>query len=141
MSSEITTEFDVDEVVEQTESLGNLSKEILISDKKLAKICKTNLTLHPKEFCQISNNWHTDRKNLPFTKVFHVSTKQTAGIKLLPKFSASNKIYCAITVAKKQEASLLVLWQKKQVGDMVANNDVGREWGGGQRWGGGVLHS
>ncbi|KAL2554237.1 Uncharacterized protein Fot_07856 [Forsythia ovata] len=46
---EITTEFDVDEVVEQTESLGNLSKEILISDKKLAKICKTNLTLHPSE--------------------------------------------------------------------------------------------
>ncbi|KAL2529283.1 Uncharacterized protein Fot_21884 [Forsythia ovata] len=40
----------IDEVVEQTESLGNFSKEILISDKKLAKICKTNLTEITTEF-------------------------------------------------------------------------------------------
>ncbi|KAL2488090.1 Uncharacterized protein Fot_41382 [Forsythia ovata] len=51
--NEITTEFDVDEVVEQTESLGNLSKEILISDKKLAKIWAKSLVPLAVELEQI----------------------------------------------------------------------------------------
>ncbi|KAL2542669.1 Uncharacterized protein Adt_03647 [Abeliophyllum distichum] len=43
------TENRSNEVCEQIESKGKFSKEILISDKKLSKICQTKLTIHPSE--------------------------------------------------------------------------------------------
>ncbi|KAL2463418.1 Uncharacterized protein Fot_53074 [Forsythia ovata] len=89
MSSEITTKFEVDEVVEQTESLGNFSKEILISDKKLAKICKTNLSLNPNfakrrfplsDFLEFAERWIM---NL----IFHKKRPNSSHVSPTPKMS------------------------------------------------------
>ncbi|KAL2501340.1 uncharacterized protein Fot_35188 [Forsythia ovata] len=61
---DIINETEVDEVFEQKESLGNLSKEILISDKKLARICKMNLTLNPSKNSDVLSFLTYIKKNL-----------------------------------------------------------------------------
>ncbi|KAL2486027.1 Uncharacterized protein Adt_30783 [Abeliophyllum distichum] len=87
-------ENEIEETLEQSESKGNFSKEILISDKKLAKISKTDLTIHPSEIFVLPNfiNKFINRKRHIFygasQKEFAIHAQHTygkIGISLLTK--------------------------------------------------------
>ncbi|KAL2510755.1 Uncharacterized protein Adt_16355 [Abeliophyllum distichum] len=87
-------ENEIDETLEQSESKGNFSREILISDKKLVKISKTDLTIHPSEIFVLPNfiNKFINRKRHIFygvsQKEFAIHAQHTygkIGISLLTK--------------------------------------------------------